>query len=259
MKITSIKKVFGSLAVATVLVTAPSVFAADVNATTSSSVRINSDGIVHVVGAEVTSISGTIVTALSHFKNTIVTWTFATNASTTVNTNPTTVDSTTDIRVGDRLNVTGALSAFGSTISVNATKIKDMTTLALWRGRTGTVHSVNIANGTFVLMSNDKLITVQTNASTTFGFAPATSTVPTLATLALNSRVVVAGISNSNGTVITATKVIVTTNSSTVVKNNDKNHDSKNESKDKKEHEDNGKHKGLLKTHFNLGVGVGTR
>ena len=266
MKTTSIKKVFGSLAIATVLVAAPSVFAADVNATTSSSVRINSDGIIHVVGAEVTSISGDVVNAITRFKNSVVNWSFTTNASTTINTNPTNITSSTSLRVGDKLNVTGLLSSFGTTIGVSATKIMDMTSFALAKGTSGTVTSVSTSTGTFVIKEDDKTITVQTNASTTFA-RTGTSTPQTFSLVTFNSKVKVTGTANTDGTIITATNVLVKMdieknrgdnrgNKDKKKENNGAKHALKNGWKDKEDRDNSGKHEGFIKADVNLGLGL---
>ncbi len=212
MKTSNLKTLFSGIAIAIAgaLMAIPvSTFAA--NASTTAAVRINGDGMVHVINAEVTSISGNIINAVTRFKNSVVNWAFTTNASTTIAVNNSLTGTTTDISVGDRLKVNGLVSAFGSTISVQANAIKDITSMTSWRVKSGTVESVNTANGTFVLKHDDKLVTVQTNASTTFTLANKTaSTTPmTLIGLTVNSKVMVSGIMNAEGTSMTATKVAV--------------------------------------------------
>ncbi len=266
MKTSNLKTLFSGIAIAGALMAIPvSTFAA--NATTSAAVRINGDGIVHVINAEVTSISGNIINAVTRFKNSVVNWAFTTNASTTIAANNSLTATTTDIRVGDRLKVNGLVSAFGSTISVQANTIKDITSMASWRVKSGTVQSVNIANGTFVLKQDDKLVTVQTNASTTFALAnkignqTASTTPMTLALLTVNSKVMVSGVTNADGTSMTATKVTVK-----VTNDNKSKHEWKKEWKDAwKNSKDNEKgnkdqshdHQSYLKS--NLGISLGNR
>lgn len=262
MKITLIKKTLGSLALLGVFTITPAVFAA--NASTTASVRINEDGIVHVVNAEITSISGNVIQAITHFKNNVANWTFITNASTTVATNNTKATSTTGLHIGDRLNVMGTLAALGSTISVNASKIMSLTSHLPRKVTSGTVESINTSNGTFVLVSGDKHITVQTNASTTFAFKPSASTTITLSSLALNKNVKVFGTITNDGTAIIATKVIAKTTenndddkSKEKKYNNGKDNGLKNGWKDKEDRDNRGEHKGFLKTDIGLGIGIG--
>jgi hypothetical protein len=249
MKSTSMKKLFGSFALATAFIAMPAF--ASTNASTTASVHINGDGIVHVVGAEVTSVTGNVVNAMLHFKNSIATWAFTTNTSTMIAANNSQTASTTDIHVGDKINVTGALTALGSVVSVNATKIRDITTTGLLRSKSGTVQSVNLTNSTFVLKTGDsKTMTIQTNANTVFTVAPTTfggvTSTTTLAALALNGRVNVSGVTNADGSVLTATKVTVRPSMSTKEDHEDKT---------KKESHDNGNHKGFLKSKVGLGFG----
>lgn len=270
MKTSNLKTLFSGIAIAGALMAIPvSTFAA--NASTTAAVRINGDGMVHVINAEVTSISGNIINAVTRFKNSVVNWAFTTNASTTIAANNSLTGTTADIGVGDRLKVNGLVSAFGSTISVQANAIKDITSMASWRVKSGTVQSVNTANGTFVLKQDDKLVTVQTNASTTFTLANKTaSTTPvTLALLTVNSKVMVSGVMNAEGTSMTATKVTVKKTDDNKSKHEWKkewkdawksNHESMKESrkedneKDDKNHNDR---QSLLNS--NLGISFGNR
>lgn len=212
MKTTTLKTLFGSVAIAGALLAAPvATYAADVQATSDTSVRINRDGIVSVLGAEVTSVSGNIVNAVTRFKNNVVSWAFTTNASTTIASNGSLSGSIADLKVGDTLHVAGTLTGLGSPMNIAATKIIDVTAFApiTWKSKSGTIQSVNTANGTFVLKHNDKLYTVQTNASTTIQNG---TTATTLGNVAVGTKVAVSGTLNSNGTVITASKVAVVTN-----------------------------------------------
>ncbi len=258
MKTSNLKTLFSGIAIAGALMAIPvSTFAA--NASTAASVRINGDGIVHVINAEVTSISGNIINAVTRFKNSVVNWAFTTNASTTIAANNSLTGTTSDISVGDRLKVNGLVSAFGSTISVQANAIKDITSMASWRVKSGTVQSVNAANGTFVLKQNDKLVTVQTNASTIFTLGNTTAS--TLAGLTLNSKVMVSGVMSADGTSMNASKVNVK-----VASDNKSKHEWKKEWKDAwKSNKDNEKgdkgqshdRQSFLKS--NLGISLGNR
>lgn len=205
MKSTSLKTLLSSAALAVSLMAVPmATYAAD--ATSTTSLRINDNGIVHVLGVEVTSISGNIINAITHFRDTIANWAFTTNASTTIAANSSLTATTSDVHIGDRLNVTGALTSIGSTFGVAATKIIDVTSMGDVRAKSGTVQSVSTSTGSFVMKSEDKLITVQTNVSTIFSLG---GTASTLASLPIDSKVFVAGTSNADGTIIIASKVVL--------------------------------------------------
>ncbi len=207
MKTSNLKIVFSGIAIAGALMAIPvSTFAVSDAAT--AAVRIKEDGRVHVINAEVTSISGNIINAVTRFNNnSVMNWAFTTNGSTTSSTNKSLTGTIIDIRVGDRLTVKGLVSAFDSTNSVQADKIKYITSTASSKVKSGTVQSINAANGTFVLRLGNKFVTVQTNASTTFTLENKTDS--TLASLTVNSKVKVSGIMSADGTSITATKVTV--------------------------------------------------
>lgn len=211
MKKNTFKTLFGSLVVGSALMAVPlSTFAAT-DASTAS-VTINGDGIAHIINAEVTSISGNIINAVARFRNTLINLSLTTTASTTVNTRGTTSTTTSAIQAGDRLNVTGALTTIGSTLGINVTNLKDLTSTSTShkedanKETAGAVTSIAIASGTFVLTTNNgKILTVQTNSSTSFALGNTAST--TLASMMLGEKVTVTGTMNATGTILTATKV----------------------------------------------------
>lgn len=252
MKIHTLKKTLGSVALLSALMVAPSAFAGTM-ATTTGQAMIGHNGNVVVRNAEVTSVSGNVVNAIARFANIVTSWVFTTNASTTIGANNTTSASTTDIHVGDRINVAGTLSALGSVVSVNASKIMDKTSMTSFKSKVGTIQSVNTGNGTFVLKTGAKTLTVQTNATTAFTVkttATSTATATTLSALPINGTVEVQGTVNGDGTVLTATKVLV---KPTIMKTDKKSwEDLKKEWKDtRKEDKENGNRKGLF--HISLG------
>lgn len=211
MKTTSMKSLFGKLAIAGAFMAIPvSTYALDT--TTNASVDINRDGIIRVMGAEVTSISGSVINAVANFKNTLINLAFTTNASTTLNTsvNGTATTSLAGLSAGDKINVAGTLGSLGSIIGINATNVREVgsTTKATSTVKTGvkvgTVQSVNTQNGTFVLKSDDKLITVQTTSGTQFMMG---TTTLSLATLPVNTKILVTGTMTSS-TTMTATHIV---------------------------------------------------
>lgn len=182
-------------------------FAAEDSVSNQTKVKINSDGIVTIVNAEVTSISGNIIGAVSRFKNTVMNWSFLTSATTTFTGTHGAATTSGNVALGDRINVTGALSSIGSTLGLTVFKIHDVTAQSEWKVKNGRVQSINTTNGTFVLKSDEKLITVKTNASTSFLLGNVAST--TLSSMMLNSKVKVYGSFSADGSTFTATKIVV--------------------------------------------------
>ena len=229
---TNIKTLFGSFAIAGAMLMVPTAtFATEM----SSGVRINQDGNITLKGVEVTSISGNVINAILRFKNTVTALVVNTNASTTVNGSLATSTSFTNIKAGDKLNVSALFTSFGSPFTVTATKINGMTSFMSTREKSGVVQSINTVNNSFIIKTKDgKLVTVQNTASTTFYLGnKVASTFVQVATL--NSKVEVKGVLSTDGTILTASKVTLKT--SELNKNKDKKE--KDNNKDKSKHGNN--------------------
>lgn len=263
MKTTSLKTLLGGAALAGTLMFMPfAAFALDATATTSSSLRISRDGVVHIMNAEVTSVTGTLINAITRFKNTVVNWALSTNASTTVDVSNAT-QAANDVLVGDRINVIGTVTTLGSSLGLNATAIKSFapslkgkaTSTASARGISGTIASVSAGSGTFTMKTSyDTMVTVHTNASTTWKIAKATGTV-SLANLKAGMKATVVGTAFADGTAVTATRVIAKLDDDTKRKENKgSSHGLKNGWKEKEDRDNHGEHKGFLKTF--LGVRI---
>ncbi len=217
--------------------------ALEASQSSSLSVRIRDDGIVRVVGAEITSISGNVVNAVSHLKNTVINWAFVTNASTTIATGTSSsTSSPQSLRVGDKVAVSGTLTSVGNTLQVQASKILDTTLLGSVTTKVGTVQSVNVSQGSFVLKTGDKTRTVITNNSTVFGSQKATSTTSTLSSLVVGEKVMVSGTLGTDGTTLTAVHVRLFPNLG----------DWKKDAKPKKDNDDKSN-----RSHFKQGFGFG--
>lgn len=176
-------------------------------ASSTASVHINKNGVVQVVGAEVTGISGNVISAVTRFKNNVMSWVFTTNASTTIAANNAIGAALSDIQIGDKLHVKGQLSTLASSTVVTAARIRDVSSMQSWKVKEGTVQSVNASSNSFVMKKGDKLITVAGNASTTI--TPVATTTLTIPTIPLNSKVVVTGRLSADGTSLLASKIIV--------------------------------------------------
>lgn len=211
MKTTTTRNVIAGVMIASCFAITP-LFAA--NASSTASVHINGNGVVQVINAEVTGISGNLISAITRFKNSVMNWTFTTNASTTIKANNSLSGTLSDIRVGDKLHVKASTGTLASSTSLVATKIQDVSSMQSWKTKEGTVQSVNASSGSFVLKTREKTLTVAGTASTTIKQSFSTSTL-TLATIPLNSRVVVTGRLSADGTSLLASRVLVITTPST--------------------------------------------
>jgi hypothetical protein len=177
------------------------------NANVATGVRISPSGIVRVIGADVTAVGNGVVNAVTTFGNVVMSWIVNISATTKVSASGTTSASTTDIKVGDKVSFSGSIaSSTGSALTVAASKIRDLVSFPFRHIGTGTVSGINSTNGSFVLTSGNHSVVVQTNASTTISVNGATTT---FASLQAGERVSVAGTPNANGSVITASKVVV--------------------------------------------------
>lgn len=184
--------------------------AATLNASSTTGVIISPNGIVRVIGADVTAVSNGVVNAVTTLGNTILSWIVNISATTKVSGNGTANASTTGITIGDKVSFKGALTGTTSPFTVAASKIRDLTPLFPFRHVIGgKVSSVNSAGGSFVIKKGDRSITVQTNASTTIMVNGTATT--TLASVQAGDEVKVSGTPNADGSVITATKVVVRT------------------------------------------------
>lgn len=203
-----IQTVLGSAVVASVLMVAPLAASADsLHANASTGVVISQSGIVRVIGADVTAVGNGFIDAVTHIGNVLLSWVVNVSADTKVSANGSKSATTTDVKVGDKVGFMGTLSSStGSSLIVAATKIRDFTTFPFRHIGEGTVQSVNTANGSFVVVHDGTTVMVQTNASTTISVDGATST---LASLQVGDTVSVVGVANADGSVITASKVIL--------------------------------------------------
>lgn len=202
-----IQKIVTSAAVVSLLAAAPFfASASSLNASSSARVGINHDGIVRVIGADVTAVGNGFVNAMTTFGSTILNWVVNISAATKIQANGSTSASTTDIKVGDHISFTGALTNVGSSLSVAASKIRDLTTFPAHRFGAGTVLSVNASEGSFVISKGRHTVTVQTNASTTI---KADGSAATLSSLQAGDKVKVAGTASADGSVVTASNIVV--------------------------------------------------
>lgn len=202
-----IQTVLGSAAVAALMAVTPVFASADtLNANASNGVVINGSGIVHVVGANVTAVSNGVIDAVTTLGTSVINWIVNISASTKIAANGSAHASMTDIAVGDKINFSGSLTSLGSTITVAASKVRDVTSFLKVHGISGKVTSVNTASSSFSLKAGDRSITVQATASTTISVDGATST---LAAVQTGSKVKVTGTVNAAGTIITASTITV--------------------------------------------------
>ncbi len=142
-----IQKVLGSVAVASLMMIAPLAASADtLHASGSTGVVINPNGVVHVIGAEVTSVSNGVFNAVTTFGNVVMSWIVNVSASTKIAAGGSKDATTTDIKVGDKVSFTGSLaSSAGNLLTVAATKVHDFTNFPLRHVDAQATSSVSIS------------------------------------------------------------------------------------------------------------------
>ncbi len=179
----------------------PLAASADTTANANAGLFINGSGIVRAIGAEVTAISGSVISAITHFGSNVITWSITTNGDTKYTGAAT---SSASIKVGDKISVAGTLTGVGSTLSVTATKVREAGDKMMHRIYAGTIASINAAAGTFVLTSGNTSTTVQTDGNTKFSLNGAASA---FSSLIVGEKVGIKGTQSSTTSVVTATQV----------------------------------------------------
>lgn len=162
-----------------------------------------------VATAVVTSINGSVITAVNHKDSATTTWTITTNADTKFfirgHHDKNVTKSINDIIVGDRVGAAGTVTDNdGTERAITATYLVQWNPSDKVRAA-GTVLSVNSTNGTFVLDTQHKgQVTVQTDSSTTIKNGTSTGV---LANITVGTKVAVKGMWNSLKSAINAVKI----------------------------------------------------
>lgn len=200
------KRTASSLVIGSMLAMTPLIAAADtVHAGTS--IFIGQNGIVRVVGADVTSVGNGVVNAVTTIGSTVLNWIVNVSADTKVRVGGSNTASTTSISVGDDIKFVGTITgSTGNSLTVSAKKVRDLTALPARSLTSGTISSVASTSLSFLLGSGDQTYTVRTASSTVFYSLGATST---SAILAAGQHVMVVGVRNADAT-IDAAKVFIT-------------------------------------------------
>jgi hypothetical protein len=224
-----VQKVLSSAIAASIFAIMPFVASAQtLQATGSTGVVISPNGIVRIIGADVTAVSNGAVDAVTRIGNVVMNWVVNVSASTTVVANGSKNATTTDIKVGDKVGFVGSLSSsIGSSLTVAATKIRDLTNFPFPHFGAGTISSINSANGSFVLTGESgRTVTVQTDASTTISLNGATTT---FSAFTVGEEVGVAGTLNADGSVITASNIVIKNSADKGEGKNDNDNDGNND------------------------------
>jgi len=235
----NIRTKIGSITAATLLAVMPLAASANtLSASGSTGITISPSGIVRVIGADVTAVGTNVIDAVLNLGNAVINVVLNTSGNTQVVANGSKTATTSDIAVGDSVAFKGTLSSSSSsTLTVAASKVRDMTNFPFPHIAAGTLTSVNLTNGSFTVSGKDNTsTTVLTNASTSITL---NGTTTALAALPVNSKVVVIGTQNTDGT-ITATKVLV--NSHAAIGKDNRQHDNDTDKNDNDNDGDNGNH-----------------
>lgn len=220
----NITKTLAGFSAASVLAIAPLAVSADtLGAHTGTGFFVNPQGIVRVIGGEVTSVGSNAINVATTFGSTVLNWVVTIGADTKIAANGSKSATTTDVKVGDKVAFSGTATSSSTPFSVIAKSVLDITTFGFRSHIAGTVTAVNTGSGSFTMKKGNHTITVQTNASTTVTVNGTTST---LAAIQTGDHVVISGTSDSNTSTLTAAKVVVRSDNGEHKgeKNNDKEH-----------------------------------
>jgi hypothetical protein len=166
-----------------------------------TTVSIANNGSVLVRGAEVTAVSGDVITARTQWGDTNISWKVETDNDTNfLQKNGSTV-SASDIKAGNTVSFAGTLDADAGSFSVDADVVKNWSLASGTVALTGTVTSLNDDADSFVMrLANGTNVTVTTSGSTTIKGG-------TFGDVDVNDRIVVSGTYTSGTSVLAASKI----------------------------------------------------
>lgn len=165
-------------------------------------ITIGAAGATLVRGAQVTSLSGGVITASTVLGSTTLTWTVRTSATTEFVGG---AKAFSDIKTGDVINFSGKLDATASALTVDAKVVRDTKEAPKSKSFEGTVSAVSAATSSFELATKkSSVIRVNTTSSTVImndgRSAP-------LAALSAGARVEAAGAFDAKTNTLTASRV----------------------------------------------------
>ncbi len=229
MKLTHI---LGTVGIASALTFALPVMTSALEIGSTTKLHVQENGTVHVAGAEVTSVAGNIINAVTRFKDSVINMTITTNASTTIAANNSKTATTADVKVGDKITISGVLTSFGSTINLTATKIRDITSMQYWRSKSGNITAVSPATGSFTIKHGTTNLVIQTTASTTIKLA--NNATGTISTLTVGDKVKVSGFLRSDNSALVASTIQVKDDGEAKRKEDKEDHKKDNERKNQR-------------------------
>jgi len=207
-----IKKTLGAFLIGSALLVIPAITSAHEvsgNAKSGLGVGIHADGIVRVIGAEVSSVSNNVVNAFTTLGGVVMNWAVSIGNSTEIFGNGSANATTSTITAGEKISFSGRLTGVGSTLQVSADTVSDMSAKVLKKmGRSawGEVTSVNSGNASFVLEFKNQSVVVETNSDTDIMVEGEEGS---FGSIVAGDEVRVAGTWNSDTSVLTATKIAV--------------------------------------------------
>lgn len=200
-----------SLAVLAFLAVSPLSVSADTTATASSETSVgvimSPNNMLHVFGATVSALSGSVINATAKIGNTVMNWIINIGPETKLFVDGSANASTTALAVGDTINFHGTLVATTSAATVvDAKRVKDTTQPAALVRLWGSIQDISTTAGTFLLVGPSATTTVKTNSDTHFGSKKDNGVV--FSNLVNGETVIVVGTKIADGTVL-ATKVFI--------------------------------------------------
>lgn len=220
----NVKKILGTTTLTMLMLMPLSASADSAGFRSGTGIFVGENGIVRVIGAQVSSVSDNFINAFTTIGNIVMNWTVNASSTTKVRAGGMATSSMNLIHVGDTIAFSGTTTGTTSPFTVTARKIIDLTTLPFREHVTGTVSNVNATAQTFTVTSGNRTLIVQANASTTVSVD---GTASTFAAIQNGQKVKVKGSLNTANTVLTATTIVVKTQSN----NGNNDHDDDDRSK----------------------------
>jgi hypothetical protein len=206
----------------------------------SVGVVLGSNGALRVLGAKVTAVSGSDISATAPFGSSSLNFVVTTDANTRLNGKLLASGSLLNqLKAGDRISFAGTItSSTSSSISVHGDHV--ISRVFIDNSKTnfsGKIEAVNTADNSFTLNLNGRTVKVSASSGAAVTLNGAASTI---ASLQAGDQVKITGDLNADGSVITASKIIADRNNGDNNNNNDNNNNGDHGNQDKNENKGDG-------------------
>lgn len=185
---------------------------------TGVEINLTSNGNALVRGAQVTSVSGSDISATTNYGSSQLAWTVKTDSDTEFTANKNGATGLSQIAAGDTISFRGILDQAVSGLTVNADVVKDWSHVETTKKLSGIVSSINTTLNSFTVSHGNSTTSVQTNGDTKFTL---NGNAGSFASLFINAKVKIAGMFNASSSILTATSVDIASSTKKWSRNDD--------------------------------------